>query len=195
MDQFESKDALLEALDELGEVLAERDEHYTLFVVGGAAILLQAPHLARSTADLDVAAVVSRGSELSRRIPEGLTRAVADVAKLLGLSPGWINGAAAASFPDLVPPGALERAHRLHTGGLTLLVADRLDLIGLKLQAALRRGEPGRRHRQDLLRLEPTPLELRDAADAALAAFSDPSAHAERVSSVLDELLSELGDA
>jgi hypothetical protein len=163
--RFDSIEMLEAALRDLGAVLAREQQTFELFVIGGAAFLLREPERAQATGDLDVAAQVlgDRSLGVPVPLPIELQAAAAIVARLHGLSPGWLNSAAAASFDHLVPDGALERADARTWGGLTLHVASRRDLIRLKFRAALRRGAPGERYRRDLALAHPDDAELEDA--------------------------------
>jgi hypothetical protein len=194
VDQFRDIDTLEAALADLGRALDQRDHRFSLFVIGGSAFLLQDPTRAHATADLDVAALVQDDATLTQaaELPAELVEAADAVAVIHGLTPGWINAAAAASFDNLVPDGALDRALVRTWGGLTLHVASRGDLIRLKLQAAQRRGTRGDRYRDDLVRMRPSGEEL-DAARAWLVATSStPGPTAERADAVLDAVRSRL---
>lgn len=192
MTQITDIAALERALADLGAALAQHDEHFTLFVIGGSAYLLQEPERARATSDLDVAAMVLADGALVRPVP--LPRTLADMAaavgRLHGLGAGWINSAAAASFDNLIPDGALERATRRTWGGLTLLVASRDDLIRLKFQAAQRRGSMGDRYRDDLVRMHPTAQELQVAMEWLVATAPDPDSARERARVVFEQVRS-----
>jgi hypothetical protein len=175
------------ALRELGAVLEEDGQHIELCIIGGAAFVLQGTPGFVSTADLDITAqVLDDGSIVAPvPLPASLMDAIAIVAESFGLPPHWINGAAAASFGILMPPGFLDRAHTVSHGGLVLHVADRFDLVHLKLQAALRRGYKGERHRDDLLRAQPSDAELESARSWLLDRASDPVAAEPRILEVI----------
>lgn len=62
-----------------------------------------------------------------------------------------------------LPPGLARRLHWRRYGGLRLGVADRYDLIFLKLYAAADSVGPESVHFQDLVALRPTAQELQEA--------------------------------
>jgi hypothetical protein len=59
-----------------------------------------------------------------------------------------------------LPPGLERRLHWRRYGGLAVGLADRYDLIFLKLYAAADSGGPSSIHFQDLVALRPTETEL-----------------------------------
>lgn len=177
--------ALERALEDLGRLLAERGLAADLFVIGGAAMLLNDPHGSPPTRDVDAAARLS-GLELVHPVlPDAIRVAIADVGRIHDIGAGWINAAAAQSFGNLVPPGALERATQRDFHALTIRIAARQDLISLKLAAATRRGNKGERHRQNLVGLRPSDGELEQAADWYLTSVTDPRAAQERLLEVV----------
>lgn len=74
----------------------------------------------------------------------------------------WINSGAVALIGDKLPGGYLDRAQPIVFDGLTVSVVGRLDLTRLKVYAATDEG-PGSQHVQDLVAMQPTQPELRDA--------------------------------
>ncbi|MCW2955594.1 MAG: hypothetical protein JWO69_463 [Thermoleophilia bacterium] len=179
------------ALTDLGELLRDRHLDMTICVVGGAAILFQEPDTARVTRDVDVAAVVDDANRLQASgIGPVAERLVAQVALVHGLAPGWLSSAFARSFGMVLPEGFVERAAPRTYGGLVLLVASRLDLILLKLEAALQRGSHGERHLDDLRRLAPTDSEVAWAVERAIerAPLGDDETRRERLDRVLTEV-------
>jgi hypothetical protein len=64
-----------------------------------------------------------------------------------------------------LPPGFEERIHWVRYGSLWFGVADRYDLLFLKLFATADSGGPESVHFQDLLALNPTDRELEDASE------------------------------
>lgn len=156
------------ALDLLGRVLQDRESRYAIVVAGGAALLLHEA-LSRSTQDVDVVAA-ARADERLRptwQLPEELERAAADVAETLGLPAGWLNAGAGGLLSDRLPDGFADRATPMTFGNLVVLVMDRLDLLRLKVLAAIDEG-PGSRHFLDVLSLRPTTAESREALDWCL---------------------------
>lgn len=152
------------ALTTLGQLLHDRREAYDLVVIGGGALLLL--HLIeRPTKDLDAVARVEDGRWLrAEPFPEGLARAIADVADALDLEHDWLN-AGPAGLVDLgLPEGFAARAAVRHYGSLTLRLAAVEDLIAFKLYAAADHWPDKSRHFADLVQLKPTPEALMDAA-------------------------------
>jgi len=171
-------DTLDEALATLGEVLDSRQLHFEVVAIGGGALLLLGV-LERPTKDLDIVALLN-GGELatSEPFPEALAVACADVARAMGLPPGWMNAGPTALFEFGLPVGFAARAGRRNYGaGLVVHVASRIDQIHFKFYATVDDGPHGK-HIQDLRKLAPTPGELRVAARWAVthdtsAAFRD----------------------
>lgn len=96
---FDGREQLEEALHTLGALLEHRGISHELVAVGGASLLLQGL-VDRPTIDLDVVASVGpTGLEVLEALPQTTQRAVADVARELGLPSDWLN----------VGPGALLR--------------------------------------------------------------------------------------
>ena len=77
----------------------------------------------------------------------------------MGLAPGWLNAGPALQWRQGLPDGFAERVTWRSFAALQVGVADRMDLIFLKLYAAADSG-PSSVHYQDLLRLAPTGEEL-----------------------------------
>lgn len=147
----------------LGTLLADRGHEIEIVVVGGGALLLT-DVIRRPTKDLDALAIVEDGQyRPARPLPEPLREAVADTAHVLGLDPAWLNPGPTDQLKHGLPEGFRARTIEHVFGGLTIQLAGRFDLICLKLYAAADHG-PGSKHVVDLLDLQPTPDELRDAA-------------------------------
>lgn len=184
------------ALAELGDVLESRGHSYELFVIGGAAFLIQEPDRSHATGDLDIALQLIDGERHSPApLPAPLAEAANDVRRTLQLEPGWLNSAVAAALGDVVPDGAVERAKVLRFGGLTLLVADRTDLLKLKFRAAMRRGPKGDRHRADIVAAGVTEAELESSADWYREQVVDPIAHEDRIATVIHQIRGDLHGA
>jgi hypothetical protein len=156
-------EAAEDLLNALGEQLAARDEHYTLVVVGGSA-LLALGLVSRATRDVDVLAlVVDRRLVSAQPLPATLLEAAHIVARDFGLSDDWLNPGPTSLLDLGLPSGLYERAqHRVYGPGLEILFASRVDQIHLKLYATVDQG-PGK-HLDDLEALQPTEQELLDAA-------------------------------
>ncbi len=158
------------ALAAVGELLAAGGHKLGIVVVGGTALnLLGVVH--RATRDVDVLAVASWGRGPERAIqpptplPAALQGAVATVARDLGLAPDWLNTGVASQWETGLPPGLEERIHWRQYGGLHVGLADRRDLIFLKLYAAVDDVGPTSIHYQDLIALQPSGSELDAAAE------------------------------
>jgi hypothetical protein len=156
--------SLLEnALLALGETLATRGLRYEVVVIGGSALLLRGV-TRRPTRDLDVMAIVIKGEyRKSEPLPVELQTAVRDVGETLGIGPDWLNGKASGLLNFELPKGFERRTEAREYGALTIRIADRVDLIFLKLDAAVSDG-PHSRHFSDLQALKPTQVELLAAA-------------------------------
>lgn len=166
------------ALNLVGELLQARGLQFRLVVIGGAAMILQG-YVARATTDVDILAFADPGQDKTLRLrppdeplPVALEQAAATVAEDLGLDPEWLNAVAALQWRTGLPPNLESRVHWTDYGGLQVGLADRYDLIFLKLFAAVD-GGPGDVHVQDLLALSPSDEEL-DAA-AAWVREQDPT--------------------
>ena len=96
----------------------------------------------------------------------------------------WMNTTVGLQWKTGLPQGFEERIHWEQYDGLWLGLADRYDLIFLKLYAAADSEGPSSVHYQDLIALQPTNEEL-DAA-ARWVRSQDPSAPFARI---LDQVL------
>lgn len=175
------------ALAAVGDLLDERNEHIEVVAIGGGALLLL-ELMERTTRDLDLVGLVA-GDEVVKPVPlpPALSKAADDVAKLLKLSPGWLN-AGPASMLDLgLPEGFLGRTVRREYGGLVVYLASRYDQICFKLYAAAD-DSPHGKHFADLKQLAPTADELRNAA--AWVVTHDSS---ESFTVILSQVLTALG--
>jgi len=175
------------ALVAVGDLLEEREERIEVVAIGGGGLLLLGL-IERATKDLDLVGL-KLGDELVKPVPlpPALSEAADDVAKLMKLSPGWLN-AGPASMLDLgLPEGFLGRTSRREYGGLVIYLASRYDQICFKLYAAAD-DSPRGKHYADLKQLAPTPDELRGAA--AWAVTHDSS---EPFRQILDQVLAALG--
>ena len=166
-------------LSAVGDLLTARQTEVRLVVVGGAAMNLL-EYVRRATDDVDVIALGrsrrSRGPVSLIRpepLPPELLEAVRRVAKDFGLPETWLNAGPASQWDTGLPPGIERRLHWRQFGGLHVGLADRYDLIFLKLYAAADDTGPRSVHYQDLLSLAPTEAELSSAADWVGA--EDPS--------------------
>ena len=161
---------IIVALRALGEILASQGEHAAVVVVGGTALIIQG-FVARVTRDVDVIAISRNPSKRGRKaieppepLPEPLLRAISRVARDYNLPDDWMNTMVGLQWKTGLPPGFEERIHWEQYGGLWLGLADRYDLIFLKLYAAADSEGPSSVHYQDLMALHPTDEELHAAA-------------------------------
>lgn len=164
---------LREALEVLGEILADRGLVHDVAVVGGRALLLSG-YIERPTKDLDVVArVVGDTWMLAEPMPVDLVEAVRDVGVALDLGPDWLNAGPTSLFTAGLPVGFAERAAVRRFGPLTVRLASRVDQIALKVYAAADHWPLQGKHLQDLRSLTPTNAEL--VAAACWCATHDPS--------------------
>jgi len=181
---------MIAALRALGEILASQGEHAAVVVVGGTALIMQG-FVARATRDVDVIAISLDPPERKRKaieapepLPESLVRAISRVARDYNLPDDWMNTTVGLQWKTGLPPGFEERIHWEQYDGLWLGLADRYDLIFLKLYAAADSEGSSSVHYQDLMALQPTNEEL-DAA-ARWVRSQDPSTPFARI---LDQVL------
>lgn len=163
--------ALEEALQLLGQLLADRHEPFDVVAIGGGGLLLIGL-IERPTKDVDLVALRDGATLLPvTTLPSALREAIEDVARVLDLSPSWMNGPGSLLRFGL-PDGFLERVETRVFGALTVSLASRFDQIHFKLYAAAD-DRPNGKHHVDLQRLQPTHAELRAAA--RWARTHDPS--------------------
>jgi hypothetical protein len=181
---------LISALRALGEILASQGEYAAVVVVGGTALIMQGL-VTRVTRDVDVIAIShdppekeSKVIEAPEPLPEVLTRAISRVARDYNLPNDWMNTMVGLQWKTGLPEGFEERIHWRQYDGLWLGLADRYDLIFLKLYATADSEGPTSVHFQDLMALKPNDEEL-DAA-AQWVRTQDPS---EPFARILDEVL------
>lgn len=157
------RDRLEDALQTLGELLAERGQSAAVLVIGGGSLLLLG-FVQRPTADVDVVGLAGEGGySKAESLPDFLTEAVADVGAALGLGAGWFNTGPAGLIDGGLPEG-LERRVSVHRyGSLEVHLPAREDLICFKLYAAVDQG-PRSKHMADLRALVPSSDELITAA-------------------------------
>lgn len=166
-----------QAIVGLGALLEAEGERYRLVVVGGVAINL-ARIRQRVTGDVDIIARIERtpaGNVLWMQpepFPEGLQRAIHQVAMDFGLRDDWMNAVVAKQWEHGLPPWIGEDVTWHDYGGLQLGVPGRRTLTTLKLYAAVDQG-PKSVHAEDLLYLSPSNEELAEAA--AWVALQDAS--------------------
>ncbi len=165
MSGFGRKEDIEAALGELGRQMALHDAGHMAVLCCGAAALCALDVLSRSTLDVDaIGAVNSEGLLVPMRVfsPE-TAAAVAATAQKFGLTDHWFNLEASAILDRGLPEGAVRRSgDHVKTFGpcLTVRFLDRLDLIALKMFAALDPAK-GRRHVEDLVAINPSREEVR----------------------------------
>lgn len=156
------------ALEAVGELLAAERTEVGIVVAGGTALNLLGI-VERTTRDVDVLAIVKGKAQLGHLtppdpLPESLRKAIATVARDLGLPADWMNTVVGLQWKTGLPLGLERRLHWRQYGGLTVGLVDRYDLIFFKLYAAADSGGPSSVHFQDLLALRPTEEEMSAAA-------------------------------
>ena len=153
---------LEQALEVLGDLLADRGHYYEVVAIGGGGLLLLG-QIERPTKDLDLIALVKEDQLVSATpLPVGLLQAAEDVGRALDLGEGWLNIGPASLLETGLPDGFQQRMQTRHYGGLTIHLAGRFDQICFKLYAAVDQG-PGSKHFADLKHLKPSREELQAA--------------------------------
>jgi len=179
MSGFGNKADVERALTELGRQVALRDADPVTVLCCGASALCVVGALSRRTLDVDAVAMIDAAGEIvavEEFSPE-MNDAISAAGLSLELDRHWFNLAARAILVRELPTGALERSarHSVNFGPcLTIRFMDRIDLIALKMSAALDPIE-GRRHVEDLVAIDPTREELKHGADWIAAWPSSPA--------------------
>jgi hypothetical protein len=156
-------DGLRQALTTLGTLLQDRKLTFEIVAIGGGGLLLLGL-IDRPTKDLDALALIEHGEyQLAKPMPPAFVEAIEDVARVLGLADDWLNPGPTDQLKHGLPVGFRERTTRHEYGALVVHLAARYDQICLKLYAAVDSGRQST-HVQDLIALNPTDDELRDAA-------------------------------
>ena len=165
--------AIEEALSVLGALLADRDQSFSVVVIGGGGLQLIGV-IQRPTKDVDLVALRHGDTLMSIEdgLPRALADAIADVAQALQLDGTWMNGGPSSVYRFGLPAGFLDRLEGRTYGALHVWLASRLDQIHLKFYAVAD-DRPNGKHHLDLQRLRPTTDELHQAA--AWARTHDPS--------------------
>lgn len=177
---------LEQALEVLGEVLADRGHYYEVVAIGGGSLLLL-DQIARTTKDLDLVALVKDDQFISANpLPVNLFHAAEEVGRALELGEGWLNMGPTSLLEMGLPKGFKMRMHTRHYGGLTIHLAGRFDQICFKLYAAVDQG-PQSKHFVDLKSLQPTHNELQIAKDWCMT-HDVSEAFAEELNSALSAL-------
>jgi hypothetical protein len=157
-------DSLRQALSTLGVLLEDRGLTFEIVAIGGGGLLLLGV-IQRPTKDLDALALIEAGEyRVARPLPEDLREAIEDTADVLNLEKDWLNPSPTGQLKQGLPPGFPDRTTRHEFGGLIVHLADRYDQVCLKLYAAAD-SAPGSKHVKDLIDLDPSAREIRDAAE------------------------------
>ena len=185
-----TQEALETALESLGIRLRQNDSGPLELVVCGGSALILTGAVARTTKDVDVAALIRNGVLASPDpLPEALLTACSEVARDLGLPEWWLNNGPSRGPGGLyqfgLPEGLPERlTSKTYGDRLTIHFIGRYDQIHLKLYASVDRGGY---HVDDLRKLAPTTEEL--VAAAQWAKTHDPSeGFAMMLKSMLEQL-------
>jgi hypothetical protein len=178
----------LALLAELMELRARPPHHFV--VCGGSSLLALGLVRRTVTRDVDILGQVQADDIITPRpLPDWLLADAEDVRSQLGLPAEWLNAQVAEDtlFRCGLPAGLTDRlVTRIYGPQLTISFVGRLDLVFLKLHAAVDRD--GGRHLQDLLDLAPTTNEL--LAAARWTRTQDPS---EGFLMLLRNMITELG--
>ncbi len=156
--------SLEQALDILGQLLQDRQQHCEIVAIGGGSLLLLGL-ISRTTKDLDLVALIEEDELVSANpLPHFLLHAIKETGKALELGDDWINTGPASLLEMGLPPGFNSRIQTRFFGGLTLHLASRIDQICFKLYAAVDQGHLSK-HFADLKLLNPNAQELLFAKD------------------------------
>ena len=152
-----------DALETLGDLLAERGQSAALLVIGGSSLLLLG-YIERPTADVDVVGLVEpTGYVKADALPPFLADAVDEVGRALGVGDRWLNVGPAGLIDFGLPDGIADRVTVRRYGSLEIHLPAREDLICFKLYALVDQG-PRSKHMDDLRALAPSREELLTAA-------------------------------
>jgi len=166
------RDRLEDALETLGELLAERGHNVGLLVIGGSSLLLLG-YIERPTADVDVVGLVEpAGYMKADELPPFLADAAREVGRALGVGDRWLNVGPAGLIDFGLPDGIAARVTVRRYGSLEIHLPAREDLICFKLYALVDQG-PRSKHMDDLRALTPSRDEL--VAAARWTRSHDPS--------------------
>ena len=153
---------LEQALDMLGQLLADRGSHYEVVAIGGGSLLLLG-QVVRMTKDLDLVALIESNHFISANpLPSNLLKARDEVGIALELGEDWLNAGPASLLEMGLPKGFKTRMQTRRYGGLTIHLSGRFDQICFKLYASVDQG-PSSKHFTDLKLLQPTAAELKEA--------------------------------
>lgn len=173
-------------LTALGDILdAEEAEPVRLFICGSVALMMQGLIRRDRTRDIDCAGFVERvdGSLIIERPVLGRTLrdAIDRVARAYSLPETWLSFQSRMLLENGLPEGLVDRLEvRQYGERLTVMLASRRDMIMFKLKAAISREKD----LSDLIEVEPTDEELRDAAEWCI----ERGASKEEVESVMEQM-------
>ncbi|NLE00595.1 MAG: hypothetical protein GX640_12050 [Fibrobacter sp.] len=155
------------ALTMLSELLSFYDSEPVHIVVCGGSALIALELVIRTTRDLDILAMWDHGMLIAPvPLPDKLCKAADEVCKALKLPDNWLNNGPSSNNGGLFQmglPDGLEKRTFAKTYGkiLTVSFIGRIDQIYFKLWASI---DQGGYHIDDLLKLNPTPDEITNAA-------------------------------
>ena len=166
--KFAGKESIEDALKRLNERLVYAEiEPLSLVICGGASLNIMG-YVSRSTSDVDILAVVTKGLgqqiELmsGEALPWKFDELVEEVGRELGLAGDWLNFGPEPLLKFGLPAGLKDRMKEIKYGDcLTIHAISRWDQIHLKCHAALDPGSRIETHLGDLLELEPTEEEAK----------------------------------
>jgi hypothetical protein len=154
-------------LKALGDILeAEEAEPVRLFICGSAALMMQGLIKRDRTRDVDCAGFVEMvdGSLVVERpvLDSPLRDAIHRVARAYSLPETWLSFQSRVLLENGLPEGLVKRLEvRRYGDRLIVMLASRRDIVMLKLKAAINREKD----LPDLIEMEPTEEELKDAAE------------------------------
>jgi uncharacterized nucleotidyltransferase DUF6036 len=176
------------ALEMLGQVLADREQHYEVVAIGGGSLLLL-KQMDRMTKDLDLVALVQADQFISADpLPGHLLVAIEEVALALQLRKDWVNPGPTSLLELGLPQGFKDRIHTRQYGALTIHFAGRFDQICFKLYASVDHG-PKSKHFADLKQLLPNLKELQMAKQWCITHDISPA-----FATMLDQAIAALGE-
>lgn len=180
---------LFEALDAHLETISES---VSIVVVGGASLAMQGV-IQRTTEDVDVIARINSEGELHPASPfsQGFMQAISKVARDFGLDKNWLNCVIDNQWKTGLPPGMSNDISWTDFGHLKVGMVGRAGLIPLKLFAVVD-SEPGSKHWNDLLKLNPSVEEL-DNASSWVSTQDASTLFQSMLNEVVHELRTALG--
>jgi hypothetical protein len=188
-----SQKQLNQALSLLGEYLEDEEARPCHLVVCGGAALIACALVSRTTADVDVVALMNDADEMISPdpLPSKIIQGAEFVREALGLPENWLNNGPSRNpgglFQSGLPSGMAGRLTKQDFGEkLSVYFLSRYDQIHLKLYAATDSG-PGR-HVDDFLKLAPKEDEV---SAAALWALTQDASDGFRL--MLSSMLKQLG--